>query len=63
MEYLDIALETASKSNRYYQHGALLIKNGRIISEGFNDFNLHAEVSALLNVYRILRSKSRKGEG
>lgn len=62
MQYLDIALEAASKSDRYYQHGAVLIKKGRVVGEGFNNFKLHAEVSALLNVYRILWGKKGKGQ-
>ena len=48
MEFLDIAVETASKSDRYYQHGAVLVRKKEVISKGFNDFSSHAEIRAIL---------------
>jgi len=54
MEFIDIAVETASKSPSYYKHGALLVKNGQVIGTGSNDSRLHAEVRAIQNMYRVL---------
>ena len=60
MEFLDIAIDAASKSCGYYQHGALLIRNGNVISVGFNDSRHHAELSAIENGYRVLWGQNRK---
>jgi len=54
MQFIDIAVETASKSSCYFKHGAVLIKNGQIIATGSNDSRLHAEVKAIQNMYRVL---------
>lgn len=57
-EYLQIAGEIALKSSMRSKHGAVLVKNGEIIAEGYNyDYNqdtyhghysVHAEVNVLL---------------
>ena len=55
------AVEIAKESpHTYHQHGALIVKNGRVISTGFNDAKYHAEHNALRHVYHLLRFK-RKG--
>ena len=58
MEFVDIAVEMASKSAGYYQHGALLIRNGNIVGKGFNTASCHAELSAIENTYRVLWGQS-----
>lgn len=60
--FREAAVDTASKScHKYHKHGALLIKNGQIISIGFNDHKNHAEQNAIKNGYRVLRgSEERK---
>ncbi len=58
MEFIQAAVDTASKSVSHYQHGALIIKKGRVISEGFNRNGSHAEVSAILNTSRVLWGKN-----
>lgn len=60
--FKDAAIETASRScNRYHKHGALLIRNGKIVSSGCNDEYNHAEHNAVQNGYRLLcGSEERK---
>ena len=56
LQFKDAAVEVASESSyKFHKHGALLIRNGRIISCGFNDQKHHAEENAILNGYRVLR--------
>ena len=61
--FKDAAIDAATKScNKYHKHGALLIRNGQIISSGHNDENRHAEHNAILAGYRLLCGfKERKG--
>ena len=60
--FKDDAVDVASKSyHKYHKHGALLVRNGQIISSGFNDENRHAEHNAILAGYRLLcGSRQRK---
>lgn len=57
MQFVETAVETASKSFGYYKHGALLVRNGNIVSWGVNDSSTHAEVKAIKNMYRVLWAK------
>jgi len=51
----NVALQVSKKScAKYHRHGAVLIKNGDVISSGVNDENHHAEVNAVLRLYRVL---------
>ena len=60
--FKDVAVEAASKScNKYYKHGALLVRNGKVIASGWNDEYRHAEHNAILAGYRLLQGfKERK---
>ena len=62
LNYKEDVIAAASKSyNKYHKHGALLIRNGQIISSGCNDEHRHAEHNAILTGYRLLcGSKERK---
>ena len=56
-----IAVELSKTScASYHQHGALLVRKGRIISSAVNDENAHAEVNAVLKGYRLLCEKREK---
>lgn len=65
IDVFDRALQVAKKSTMTHKHGALIIKNGEIIAEGFNhtaDFmshswSIHSEVAALLNLKKQHRHK------
>lgn len=59
------AIALANKSTMQHQHGAVIVKNGQIIGEGFNyqsDFmchqwSIHSEVAALLSIKKQHRNK------
>ena len=58
------AVEVSRRSYaKYHQHGALLIRNGRIISSGVNDEFNHAEVNAIKKVYCLLPGLQGREEG
>lgn len=60
----DRAIALAKKSTMTQRHGAVIVKNGEIIGEGYNhvatylshSFSCHAEVAAILS----LKKKSKK---
>lgn len=59
---IDEALLQSKKSPMAFKHGALILRNGRVIASGFNDHHEHAELKAVGNVYRSLcdsRGKDR----
>lgn len=61
------AVQVAEKSTMLQRHGAVIVKNGNIIAEGYNhhtsilchQWSVHSEVAALMN----LRPKHRKSLG
>lgn len=56
------AVEISRRSYaKYHHHGAIVFRNGKIISSGVNDENHHAEENAVRNVYRLLW-RSQKGK-
>ena len=56
-----IAVELSKTScASYHQHGALLVRKGRIISSAVNDENAHAEVNAVLKGYYLLRRQKEE---
>ena len=57
-QYVDQCIEEASRSDTHFQHGAVLIKNNKIISRGYNKYTghklhhlrtVHAEMNAIQN--------------
>jgi pyrimidine deaminase RibD-like protein len=48
------ALEMSRKSCCNFQHGCLIVKQGRIVSSACNDENGHAEYNAIKNLQRLL---------
>ena len=50
-----IALEISKRSYaNYHRHGAILVRNGKIVSFGVNDESNHAEVNAVRRLKRVL---------
>ena len=56
--YIDMAEDQANKSVQNFRHGAVLVKDGKIISKGYNkpitpdrpgQHSIHAEVNAIKN--------------
>jgi deoxycytidylate deaminase len=37
-QYLNLCLEQASKSPLHYRHGSIVVRGGKVIGHGFNDF-------------------------
>lgn len=61
LQFKEAAVDVACQSDyKFHKHGALLIRNGKIISCGFNDKKRHAEENAILNGYRVLRGLQKR---
>jgi tRNA(Arg) A34 adenosine deaminase TadA len=57
-QYIDQCMEEAHRSDLHFQHGAVLIKNNKVIGKGFNKYtghklhhlrSVHAEMKAIQN--------------
>lgn len=57
-QFIKVCVEEAEKSDIHFQHGAVLIKNNKIIARGFNKYSshkphhlrtIHAEMNAIRN--------------
>lgn len=65
VDVFERAMTVASKSTMMHKHGAVIVKNGEIISEGYNhltnfmchQWSVHSEVAALLNLKKQHRHK------
>lgn len=58
-----VAIEVSRKSNaKYFRHGAILIRKGRVVSSGYNDETTHAEVNAIKNLERLLPGQTGRKE-
>jgi deoxycytidylate deaminase len=59
------AISLANKSTMQHRHGAVIVKNGQIIGEGFNyethfmchQWSIHSEVAAIMSIKRQHRNK------
>ena len=50
-----LAIDISRKSScKYHHHGAVIVRQGRVIATGFNDEKGHAEVNAVRNMWRVL---------
>ena len=75
LKYINEASMVARNSPCYNQHGCVIVKNGKIVSHGYNHYNVssnslssittHAEVDALTKYMRLNRidSKGIKSKG
>ena len=65
MDVFDRALQLAKKSTMQHKHGAVIVKNGEIIGEGYNhltDFmchqwSVHSEVAAIMSLKKQHRHR------
>ena len=56
-----VAQDTSRRSySKYQQHGAVLVRNGKVISTGVNNERGHAEVNAILRLRRLLPGVSEE---
>lgn len=63
-KYLKEVLDVANTGfAKYQKHGALLIRNGRVISSGVNNDNFHAEKSAIMKIYKNVYGVKRVRTG
>lgn len=66
-DYLKLAIGEAKKANDENQFGAIIVKDGKIISQEHNvteeeiDPTSHAEIKAIRNACKALRSKHLDG--
>lgn len=54
------ALSLTSKSCMNFKHAALIIRNGKVIASGFNSDLIHAELSAITSLQRVLQGHKGK---
>ena len=60
MNLKKLAQEASLQStSKYHRHGAVVIRNGRAIATGYNNFKLHAEVNAVLTLRRVLWGQTK----
>ena len=64
-QFIDLCKEEATRSDVHFQHGAVLIKNNKVIGSGFNRYTghklhhlrtLHAEMNAIQNAHGDLEN-------
>lgn len=55
--YLNLCLDQAAKSPLRYRHGAIIVRGGKVIGQGYNDYNTGFERGALkTGLLLLLRS-------
>jgi pyrimidine deaminase RibD-like protein len=71
-KYIHQAMTMAENSPCYNQHGCVLVQNGRIVSQGYNHYEIskyslssnttHAEIDALTKYFKTKFFKSKVRE-
>jgi pyrimidine deaminase RibD-like protein len=71
-KYVERAMSMAENSPCYNQHGCVLVQNGRIVSQGYNHYDIsrhslssnttHAEIDALTKYFKSKSFKSKVRE-
>lgn len=71
-KYVHQAMLMAENSPCYNQHGCVIVKNGQIVSQGYNHYNVsklslssnttHAEIDALTKYFKTKGFKSKVRE-
>jgi len=71
-KYIHQAMTMAENSPCYNQHGCVLVQNGRIVSQGYNHYEIskyslssnttHAEIDALTKYFKTKYFKSKVRE-
>jgi deoxycytidylate deaminase len=69
LKYINEASIVAQNSPCYNQHGCVIVKNGKIVSSGYNNYNIsqnslsstttHAEIDALTKYMKLNRIDSK----
>jgi deoxycytidylate deaminase len=72
LKYIHQAMLIAENSPCYNQHGCVIVQNGRIVSQGYNNYNVskhslssnttHAEIDALTKYFKSKGFKSKVRE-
>lgn len=58
--YLSLCLEQASKSPLHYRHGCIIVRGGKVLGSGFNDFRAGFDGGALKTGQICNRKKQRQ---
>lgn len=68
-KFIDEATNLAINSPCFCQHGCVLVRNGRIIGRGYNNYNasqcsnscfsIHAEVSAIKQCFKFRKYRAK----
>ena len=71
-KYIHQAMSIAENSPCYNQHGCIVVQNGRIVSQGYNHYDIsknslssnttHAEIDALTKYFKSKDSKPKVRE-
>ena len=54
------SLDLCAKSYVGFQHGCLIVRNGKVVSQAVNDTRGHAECNAISALYRVLSGQRGK---
>ena len=54
------SLELANKSYAGFQHGCLIVRNGKVVSQAVNDNRGHAECNAISALQYLLCEKGQR---
>jgi deoxycytidylate deaminase len=54
--YLNLCLDQATKSSLRYRHGAIVVRGGKVIGQGYNDYRSGFDGGALKSGRLPLRS-------
>lgn len=68
-KFIDEAIQLAHNSPCFCQHGCVLVRNGKIIGRGYNNYNssqhsdscnsIHAEVDAIKQYFKFRKYKGK----
>jgi deoxycytidylate deaminase len=71
-KFIDEAIILAKKSPCFSQHGCVLVRNGKIIGRGYNNYNssqysdscysIHAEVDAIKHYFKFRKYEAKYKE-
>ena len=68
-KFIDVATNLAKNSPCFCQHGCVLVRNGRIVGSGYNNYNvsndsdsnnsIHAEVCAIGQYFKVCKVRAK----
>lgn len=63
LNHVKLAVNVSRKSScKYHHHGAIIVRGNRVVAQGYNDENGHAEVNAVRNLYWVLQGSNWRKE-